>query len=52
MMAAPLTPATTKPPRKAMQPSFVSQALQPGPGQAIARSLIGGAAQPLGSAAY
>ena len=52
VMAAPLTPATAKPPRKPMQPSFVSAALQPGPGQATSRSLIGGAAQPLGSAAY
>ena len=53
MAVAPMTPPTSsKPPKKPSQPSFVSQALQPGPGQAASRSLIGGAGQPLGSAAY
>ena len=51
VMAAPLSPATVKPPRKPMQPSFIGD-LTPGPGQAQQRSLIGGANQPLGSAAY
>jgi hypothetical protein len=50
-MAAPLSPATVKPPRKPMQPSFIGD-LTPGPGQVASRSLIGGAAQPLGSTAY
>jgi hypothetical protein len=45
----PMTPVTAKPPRKAMQPSFVSGALDPTAQQTGGRSLIGGTAQPLGA---
>jgi hypothetical protein len=42
-----LAPATMKPPRKPMQPTFVSDALSPQQGQGQ-RSLIGGTPTSLG----
>jgi len=42
-------PTSAKPQRKPMQPSFVGQALTPGPQQTGPRSLIGGAPTALGA---
>jgi hypothetical protein len=45
-MAAPLSPASVKPPRKAMQPTFIGDLT---PQQQQARTLIGGAPTALGT---